>query len=278
MRYVKVTFSPHINELHLLDEFQILFNVILHKQETYCVTREKVGEPNEHIHAIFSTTAKDEQKVRQLFLNKGWDDFRKQLVQTEWDPMMKIKAFQAIRIENDDHNPIMWLGYINKQFSKLIDSKGYTEDFITQAIKYHTQNTRHNETLIEKYEIHDLNTKNCKAYMRHYCEKYDISLKDKRLTSKLAKVGVATDNIGTKQMTRVIAFLNLHKNEMSKKTHLSEKEESKYENILDSDITKTENDSFKEYEDMCDQMVYWKEMYYSSNPCPCAYGKHATTK
>lgn len=243
MRYAKVTFNPHINETHLIDEFLILLNPLLNKHDSFCLTREKSDEPGVHLHAIIPMTqaTPGNHHVVQKFKSPGWTNFKKKLIQTEWDPKLATKCLQAqlLEIDKDPQNPhnyLYFLGYINKEKSVLLDSKGYSQDFLTSAVQYYYQNSRKEDTINKNNVIYDLNAKNCKGYMTHFCEKHDISLNDKMLPVRLAEKGVALDNISQKQLVRIIAFLNIHKHQTDPSI-LSEFEIRYYESCLTDDVT-----------------------------------------
>lgn len=263
MKYAFITWNSQINERFLDQEFLTIFKPLLFKQKQSLLSCEKQGTPQQHYHAIFSMPDSADivnllSKFNTLPFKKLKQSLVERKLQTKWEIALK-----PIMVKKDpsDHNYLKTLGYVAKEH--IIDSRGYDEEFVSLAVQYYWNDTRKDsQGEDEKKAIFVLNGKNCHTYTHHFCEKHSISLKDEKLTSKLARKGISLDNVSTKQMVRVLALLNLREQEENK-NHLTEFEESCYEHDLDVDIT-ADRLTKEEYQHFVQKNYDKKHLLYSS--------------
>lgn len=246
MRYGFITWKPHINETFLNEEFFIIFKPLLYRAERFLLCIEKEGTPEAHYHAVLSfpdasnAESNLHKKFNSVAFKKFYASIKERQLQTIIDSKFSKQALKVVVVKKDpsEHDYLYVLGYCGKTGdTHIIDSKGYTEDFISTATKYYWNDSRKDsQGEPSKKTFMVLNGKNVHTYTHHFCEKHGISLKDNMLMVRLAELGIACDNIGPKQMVRAIAFLNINKNKEDP-NHLTEFEKSIYENDLSLDIT-----------------------------------------
>jgi hypothetical protein len=244
MKYVFITWKPHITETFLLEEFLIILKPLLYKRDTYMLSLEKAGTPAQHYHVVLSFPDSADNSNLIIF-EKCWIQLKKSIIDRKLSTLWE-KAYHSQFVKKTEHDFHKLIGYGAKEGYSIMDSKGLTDEFVTDCVKYYYQVTRKsNGDESQKPQYIILNGKNYHTYTHHFCQKYGISLKDKMLTSKLAHFGISYDNIGTKQIVRGLAMMNLKEYEENP-NHLDEYEILCYEKDLDQNITEdTESEKFK---------------------------------
>ncbi len=246
MKYGFITWRAHCNDRLLDEEFTTILRPVLFKCDKYIFVVEDKGTPSQHYHAVISlTNTADISNLRAKFITQPFKLFYKSILErklnTVIDPEFDDKALQLkmVKVDKDgsDHDYIKTLGYTSKD-GYILDSKGYSEEFVTTAINYYWQVTRkESQGNDEKQAIIDIKVHNRHTLPLYFSKKHGISLKSKTLVWELAEHGIYCSQLSTKMMVRVIAELNLTKNKNEDMKWLNEVELDNYRSDLSDQIT-----------------------------------------
>ena len=212
MRHGFITFRSHPLDKNLDDYYIQLLQPILKKNENYLLGIDSKNTLEQHFHLIISLPdSADITNLRQKFNSKTFKQLYKKIkdeqLSTYIDPKFTKGALEMKLVEKTVEDHMKTLGYCAKEGN--FTSKGYSEDEITQAIKYHyaTERIDKSQPLENNWRI--LSTKNAHAYLEKFSKDNSIEYADPMFPIELAKNKISMINISRKQQEILYAELSI---------------------------------------------------------------------
>lgn len=166
------TFRPHINEQSVFDDFLTIFlPEIKNKCSKYSYAIEDADKLTRHIHILaeMPPACKDYSKFSQLFNKKVYSAFRDSLK----NKLTNDHGFDDRKVNEDPHDFLKVLGYVNKDTSSKKVYEGFTNEQILEGVEYYYA-SKH----IEKSKVENdwtiLSPKNFHVIIEDYIEKNNI--------------------------------------------------------------------------------------------------------
>lgn len=190
MRYGFITFRSHPLDKNLDDYWLTLIQPLLKKTTKVLLGIDSKNTLEQHFHLVISLPdSADITNLRNKFKSKQFQQFYKKIKDEQlstWVDPMFLKGnlnIQLIGVKPEDE--MKTLGYAAKEHIHF--TKGYTEDEITDAIKYQfaTQRLDHTKPLENNWRI--LNNKNAHAYLTQFAKDNSIKFSDKTFKVELAR-------------------------------------------------------------------------------------------
>jgi len=166
--YYLFTFRPQITEQQLFEEFLTIFIPHLKECEHYSYSVEEDGTLQKHIHAIWSSKAKDKTACFQLFNKKIFKDFKKYLFAKQ---TTEPAGFDNQKVKEDDFLKV--LGYVNKETQCTRRGYNFTNEKILQAVEYY-YTSQHIDKSVKKSDLTIVTAKNIHILVKDYCEKNNL--------------------------------------------------------------------------------------------------------
>ncbi len=214
MTYAFITFRSHPNEKYLDDEFFVILNPLLTKTDKFLLSQEEAGTLASHYHLIiqFPDAVGDRDKICQKFKSKIWTTWIKgiqsQNLHTKFDPKFLTGALNIQYVKNDESELLKTLGYVGKQ--QIKQQKGFTDDFVSTAIRFYYVNHRAEAALEpEKEGFLVLTLKTAHVTLMRFCKKENILLNANSLLTRLAENSISTVEFTHSRIDRILAECNL---------------------------------------------------------------------
>jgi quinol monooxygenase YgiN len=240
-RFVLFTFNPHPSDTkEFVQVMTSLLQPILQKQKQFIFVREKKGRPEEHIHLLFTGEYKDKDKIKQKIENKSIKSFISTQIKTSNSDYNHAFDYLLIPQKQEDH--MYYVGYVCKEEDCCPNTKGFSQEYITDCIKYYHTVERNKSQKIDNSWKH-LRPNELHCYMEHYSEKLGISVADPNLVPLMKQDKISFNQITMRQMSITKDELVLaHKDQVD-------------ENIYKSAIKSSQNET--------EDNFYWKLQFLS---------------
>ena len=210
MRFGFITFRSHPLDKNLDDYYLTLLQPLLKKTEKYLLGIDKKNTLEQHFHLILSgPDSMDITNLRQKFNSAHFKQFYKKIkdeqLSTSIDSKFQQGALNIKMVEKSKEDFQKTLGYCAKEH--IHTSKGFSEDDVTQAIKYHfiTERLDNSDPLENNWKI--LTTRNAHAYLEKFSKDHNIKYTDSTFPVHLAKAKISMINISKKQQEQLFAEL-----------------------------------------------------------------------
>lgn len=211
MRFGLITFNPHPNDLHLIDQFLILLKPQLSKPNaTYVLGYESKGTPSAHVHLLLGLPdSSDITNLRSKFKSAPWKNFTKICKEgmTEITELLDKKGLEVKMVKKTEEDHMKTLGYVSKEH--VHDSQKFTEIQITQAVKYYHQTERTPKQVDSSTSWKILNGKTAHVHIEHFAKEHDLSIDDPKLVEMMSSNFYSFNMISTKQKDKILAELIL---------------------------------------------------------------------
>lgn len=216
MRYGFITFRSHPLDKNLDDYYLTLLQPLLKKSEKFLLGIDNKNTLEQHFHLIISgPDSMDITNLRSKFKTKTFNNFYKKIkdeqLSTYIDPKFQHGCMEIKMVEKSKDDEIKILGYCAKEYPHA--SKGYTEDEITDAIKYHYATERLDNSVPLENNWRVLTTRNAHAYLEDFSLKNGLNYSDPLFPIQLAKNKISMINISKKQQEQLYAELAVASNE-----------------------------------------------------------------
>lgn len=216
MRHGFITFRSHPLDKNLDEYYLTLLKPLLQKTEKYLLGTDSKNTLEQHFHLIISgPNSMDITNLRQKFKSKTFQQFYKTITDSQLstyiDPKFQHGCMEIKMVEKTKEDEMKILGYCAKEGN--FTSKGYSDDEITDAIRYHFTTERLDKTkpLEDNWKI--LSTRNAHAYLEDFTKKEKIKYSDPLLPVMLAKNKISMINISKKQQEQLYAELAVANNQ-----------------------------------------------------------------
>lgn len=242
MRYGFITFRSHPNEKFLDEEFLTLIQPIFKKTNLFLLGEENVGTPERHYHLFLSLPdSADKTNLEAKFKTKPFLNFKTRIknenYSTKWE-----NAFDLQMVKNTDDDITKTLGYCAKE--NVYQSKGYTEEEITKAVKYYHLTQRNEASKGPPLSWKILTIKNSHSYIEWFAKKHSLDLADPYLKLKLTQEKIHLD-MNPKKRNEVfdeLYYANNYQEENKNIKNLGKMEDSKFNivnnhNVMNHDAT-----------------------------------------
>jgi len=209
MNYGLITFRSHPCDKSLDMEFYQLMTPMLNKTDKYVVALESPLTPDAHYH-IFLNYKGDVTHLKQKFKSKSWKNWieKTKSTMTVISTNLSDMALQVKQVSKTEEDHLKTLGYVSKE--NVLKTKGFTDDQITQAVKYYHTCERKAPKIKNSDKV--LNIKTILPNMRYVAEKYDMQPYDRQIPYYMAKEGMYCDVTG-KQFVKLRAYLEVNTKE-----------------------------------------------------------------
>lgn len=204
-KFALLTFNPHPSEQEVLNDFHNLFFPLISSKSKYCgFSTEKEGTTDRHIHYIFSCpdSCSDISKVKARVFVKPIKQFQKYLKDSAKLTIINDNNTQALNykyVKDTNEDKMKTIGYCFKDNSSNRSTETFSEDFITQCVKFYYANRK-----IDKSKVStdwDLITpKNVYTKLPQVSKEKNIDLYGHNLLYSLSKSKVGIANISPKQL------------------------------------------------------------------------------
>ena len=216
MRFGFITFRSHPLDKNLDEYFLTLLTPLLKKTKKFLLGIDKLNTLEQHFHLIISgPDTMDITNLRQKFNSKTfkklYTKIKNEQLSTFIDPKFQRGALEIKMVEKTTDDEMKILGYCAKEHIHC--SHGYSEDAITDAIKYHFATTRidKGKPLENNWKV--LSTKNAHAYLEDFAKKENLKYSDPMMPVMLAKNKISMINLSKKQQEQLYAELAVSANE-----------------------------------------------------------------
>jgi len=197
-RYALFTFNPHPSDTkEFVQVMTSLLQPILAKQKQFIFVREKKGKPEEHIHLLFTGEYKDKDKIKQKIENKSMKSFISTQIKTSNSDYKHAFDYLLIPQTQEDH--MYYVGYVCKEEDCYPNTKGFSQEYITDCVKYYNTVERNKSNKIENSWKH-LKPNELHCYMEHYSKELEIPLDDPTLVVEMKSKKISFNQITHKQL------------------------------------------------------------------------------
>lgn len=225
MRYGYVTFRSHPLDKNLDDYFLTLLQPLIQKTNKYLLGIEKKNTLEQHFHLIFQVPdSADLSNIRKRFETKPFQKFFEKIKNESLStfPSTCIDIQQVGKTPEDEMKA---LGYCAKDGN--FTSKGFTEDEITDAIKYQFATARLDNTQPIEQNWKLPTPKTALAIYEDYSKKFNIPASHPDFFLHATRDGICHMNIPPKARSIMRASL-IVRNEPD----LIKNQKDFYENVL----------------------------------------------
>ena len=177
------TFRSQITEQELFENFLSIFIPHLKQCQDYSYSVEEDGTLQKHIHAIWSSKAKDMHACKQLFDKKIFKEFKKSLFAKQ---TTEPAGFDNQKIKEDDFLKV--LGYVNKETQCTRRGYSFTNEKILESVDYY-YTSQHIDKSIKKSDLTIVTAKNIHILVKDYCEKNNLEPSQPITKLKMQKDG-----------------------------------------------------------------------------------------
>lgn len=210
MRFGFVTFRSHPLDKNLDDYFLNLLKPLIKKSDKHVLGIDKKNTLEQHFHLIISgPKSMDITNLRQKFNSKDFKIFYKKIkdeqLSTYIHPKFESSALQIKMVGTTEEDHMKTLGYCAKEH--IHSSCGYSEDEITDAIKYHyaTERLDNSQPIENNWRV--LTPKNAHAYLEDFSKKEGIHFSEKTFCIELARNRISLINFSEKSKRQLFAEL-----------------------------------------------------------------------
>lgn len=197
-RFALFTFNPHPSDTkEFVQIMQSLLQPMIAKQNQFIFVREKKGKPEEHIHLLFTGEYKDKDKIKQKIENKSIKSFISTQIKTSNSEYKHAFDYLLVPQTQEDH--MYYVGYVCKEEDCYPNTRGFSQEYITDCVKYYHTVERNKSDKIENSWKH-LKPNELHCYMEHYSKELEISLDDPTLVVEMKSRKISFNQITHKQL------------------------------------------------------------------------------
>jgi hypothetical protein len=206
MPYYRFTFTPHVAEAELLEQYLILLIPFLERFQKYSWTVEKDNTINKHIELIVYNEDPDpKSNFYKKFKTFTFKKFFDSLKNKQTDPAVFLKS---TKVKDTPEDLQFCLGYVNKEHCVRKAQKGFSSGEISSAVEYYYL-SKH----LDKSYLKDgwtlITTKNIHALIEQYTAENNISIDDPQLKLKMTKDKYSFINVSPKIILRTFRELRI---------------------------------------------------------------------